>query len=199
MRNPVSAAAGRRATPQVSRRARRLGALAAGYGLVWWALAGGDPWSWVVGVPAVVAAALLNLSLAPPRAAAGSVAGCARFLPFFLWQSLRGGLDVALRAFAPALPLQPGFVHYPWRLPEGPARVLFANAVSLAPGTLSALVEDDSLTVHVLDLGRPIGKHLAALEVRVAGVFGLGLGMAPDRPGEADGTQGTRGTEVRSG
>jgi multicomponent Na+:H+ antiporter subunit E len=102
----------------------------------------------------------------------------ASFLPFFCLQSLRGGVDVAWRAFHPGLPIHPCLVHYPLRLRETPARVFMANVVSLLPGTLSADIDGDSLIVHALDGRLPVAEQLAVLESRVANVFRIAL---PDR------------------
>lgn len=143
------------------------------YAVLWWALADGQPGSWGVGVAAACAAAALTVVLAPARLVRWSLGGAVGFLPFFLWQSLRGGIDVALRASSPSMPLAPGFVRYRWNLPEGPARVLFANCVSLSPGTLSARLDEEGVTVHVLDLSQPTTARLSALEARVAAVFGV--------------------------
>ncbi|MEW6488429.1 MAG: Na+/H+ antiporter subunit E [Thermodesulfobacteriota bacterium] len=175
----------------------RFAAWAGVYALLWWALADGEPGSWGVGLPAACAAAALTLALAPPRAVPWSLKGAVGFLPFFLWQSLRGGIDVALRAFSPVMPLEPGFVHYRWNLPEGPARVLFANSVSLAPGTLSARVEEEGLTVHVLDLSQPTCVRLAALETRVAGIFGFSSSHGSPSSHRSQGAPAPRDPEAK--
>jgi len=97
----------------------------------------------------------------------------AAFAPFFVWESLRGGVDVALRVVGPSLRVRPGFVAHRLRLPEGPARVSFANCVSLLPGSLAADLEGDELIVHLLDVGTDAG--LARLEAAVARVYGVAL------------------------
>jgi multicomponent Na+:H+ antiporter subunit E len=100
----------------------------------------------------------------------------ARFLPFFLWQSLRGGIDVARRALHPRLPLAPLLLDYPLRLPDGPACTFLANTVSLLPGTLSADLENGCLTVHVLDGSQPdVSAELQSLEALIADLFGVEL------------------------
>lgn len=183
--------------PRQPNRGGRFAAWAGVYALLWWALADGQPGSWGVGLPAAAVAAALTLALAPPQAVPWSLSGAVRFLPFFLWQSLRGGIDVALRAFSPSIPLQPGFLNYRWTLPEGPARVLFANSVSLAPGTLSARVEEDGLTVHVLDLSQPTCARLAALETRVAAVFGFSSSHGSHSSHGSQGTPAPRNAEAK--
>ena len=143
------------------------------FGGVWWTLAGGDPSGWRVGLPAVVTAAALSLFLSldsPPFRF--SPRGLLRFVPFFCIQSLRGGLDVAWRALHPSLPIHPCLIRYPLSLRGTPAQVFMADVVSLLPGTLSADLEADHLTVHALDGRLPISDQLRAVESRVAALFG---------------------------
>ena len=138
---------------------------------MWWILTEGVSSSWVVGVPVVVLAVVVSGALQP--AVSWSLAGIVRFVPFFLWHSLRGGVDVAVRALHPQLPIAPALVDHCWRLPPGLPRVLMANTVSLLPGTLSAELTPRCLRVHVLDRNGAFASELALIEVRVAGLFGL--------------------------
>lgn len=96
-------------------------------------------------------------------------------MPFFLWRSLNGGVDVARRALQPRLPISPGLFDHRWRLPPGLPRVFMANTVSLLPGTLSAELEDDRLRVHVLDHTAAFASELTLIEARVARLVGLNL------------------------
>lgn len=143
------------------------------FALLWWILTEGDWASWGVGMPVLVASTYATFLLRSPNAWRWNLVGLARFLPMFVWFSLRGGLDVAQRALHPHCPLAPELLIYPLRLPVGPARVFFANTVSLLPGTLSAELEDDRLTVHSLDATLPILESLGYLESLVSGLFGL--------------------------
>lgn len=52
-------------------------------------------------------------------------------MPYLLWRSLYGGVDVARRALHPALPIAPRLFDHHWRLPPGLPRVVMANTVSL--------------------------------------------------------------------
>jgi multicomponent Na+:H+ antiporter subunit E len=143
------------------------------FALLWWALTGGEPSSWLIGVPAVLAAGVSAVALGPVNSSRVHVTGLARFIPFFLWRSLLGSVDVAWRALHCQLPISPSLETYPLRLPaEGPARVFFANAVNLLPGTLSAELHDKSLTVHALNGGTRALDKLRELEAMVAVLFG---------------------------
>ncbi|MFO7801917.1 MAG: Na+/H+ antiporter subunit E [Desulfovermiculus sp.] len=98
--------------------------------------------------------------------------GLARFVPFFLISSLQGGLDVARRAFSPAMPLQPGLITYKLNVVQPVAKVVFIWVVSLLPGTASVHLEGNILHIHVLDQNLRHGHKLHKLERYVAGMFG---------------------------
>jgi multicomponent Na+:H+ antiporter subunit E len=151
----------------------RLAARAAMFGLLWWILTGGQPNSWLLGLPALMIASLASLVLRAPAGWRWRWSGALRFAGFFLAESLRGGLDVARRALASRMALRPAVLSYRLRLDAGAARVFFVNAASLLPGTLSADLEDDQVLLHVLDASADIQSELSALENRVAGMFGL--------------------------
>lgn len=150
--------------------------------VLWWVLAEGELRTWGVGVGVVLAALAASLLLWPARAPRISLAGLIRFVPFFLWQSLRGGVIVAGLAFRPRLRLRPQLTEMILRLPPGPARVLLADTLSLMPGTVSVGLEADTLTVHLLDRELVTTAELRAVEARVAHLFGLELAGDPTEP-----------------
>lgn len=127
----------------------------------------------VFGIPAVFAgSALVFLTPSTPRWRL-SPYGAGGFVIWFAIQSVRGAVDVAWRAFSPALPLQPGFGCYSPALPEGAPRILFVNTITLLPGTLSAEISGSDVIVHMLDKSADLQADLRALELRVAALFGL--------------------------
>jgi len=138
--------------------------------LVWWSVTEGRTGSWGVGAPVVLLAAGVAAWAMPrprPRRWPSPVA-LAGFAGWFLWQSVRGGLDVARRALSPSMPLAPGFVELRTTLPEGAGRVLLADVVSLLPGTVTVDVVDDVLLLHGLEVGPAFEAEFRALEARVA-------------------------------
>lgn len=84
------------------------------FAVLWWVVTRGEPASWVIGLPAVVAATLVSVALFPERPWRWRARGMVRFLGYFVGQSVIGGFDVAWRAFHPRLPLTPGL--YPYTL-----------------------------------------------------------------------------------
>jgi multicomponent Na+:H+ antiporter subunit E len=128
-------------------------------------------------VPVVCGAATAGAALATSHGWRVSVSGLLAFVPYFAWRSLAGGVDVAVRALLPSLPIAPSVARYTLRLPaQGPARVFFANTINLLPGTASVDLEDDVVVVHLLRDPEQTNADLRTLEAKVAALFGLTLG-----------------------
>jgi multicomponent Na+:H+ antiporter subunit E len=118
----------------------------------------------VVGALTVMVATGLSLRLLPPAAGRIRLPALAACLPRFVWQSVRAGIDVARRAFAPRLPLAPGFLTHPTGLPRGLARDTFAAITSLVPGTVPVADDADGILYHCLDTRQPVLEDLATEE-----------------------------------
>lgn len=145
-------------------------------GLVWWALTdGAGGWdAWAVGVPAVAAAAALSMKLLAPIR--WSWPAALRFAGYFLWESGRGGVDVAWRAFSPRMPLAPGLIRHELNVSPDLARAAVVNASSLLPGSLTVDLERGVLTIHTLDVRRPSSALIvASTERRIAAMFRLAM------------------------
>lgn len=138
-----------------------------------WALLSKNTWH---GAPliavAILAGVAASFALWPDSAWRWRFWPLLRFIPYFLWASFTGGIDVARRAFSPKMPLDPGLAEFPLRLRSEGARVFFAWTVSLLPGTASVRLSEERLKVHVLDRKLPIMEKLRELEDHVAALFG---------------------------
>lgn len=140
--------------------------------LIWLLLAGPDLASWLVGLPAAVAAGWSVLWLSGGREQNIRLMGLLGFLPFFVWESIRGGFDVVSRVMRPSMLIKPGFHTYHTRLDQSSARLLFVNSLSLLPGTLAADLDGDEVLIHALDVEAEVEAELQRLESAVAGVYG---------------------------
>ncbi len=138
-------------------------------GCVWFVLAGVDIKAIAVGLPAVAAATGLSMRLLPGRQHL-ILWRLARHFPAFVGGSLLGGLDVARRALSPRMPLSPGWVEVPVRLPDG-GRVAMGAELSLMPGTLAAGVRDDRLLVHLLDRQAGFERAIPREEAAIASII----------------------------
>lgn len=139
---------------------------------LWVVLAGADPRGWPLAGLIIATAAYVSLRTLPPGRYRISLAGLVRFVPFFLFHSARGGIDVASRAIRPRPDLAPGFVRFRSSLPPNGARSFYLAVIGLLPGTLTARDEGDLIHVHTLDRRRDLIPQLRALELRVADLFG---------------------------
>jgi len=142
---------------------------------LWWLLVQGRLDAWLVGLPAVVLAALASNRLSGHHTPRLSLAALPGFVALFLHESVRGGLDVALRTLGPRLHIAPGFHRYRLHISHPPARVLLINCIGLLPGTLAAGLDGDHAELHLLDTGDNPDRQLLRLEQAIARLFGLTL------------------------
>jgi multicomponent Na+:H+ antiporter subunit E len=126
------------------------------------------------GLVATAAATWASVRLMPAAAGRVRLLGLLAYLPHFLGHSLLAGVDIARRAFAPRLPLKPGFVTCATRLPPGRARNEFASITSLMPGSVPAGDQPDGVVFHCLDTDQPVAKQIAAEEALLARVLVAG-------------------------
>jgi multicomponent Na+:H+ antiporter subunit E len=138
---------------------------------LWLTLSGGAWGAWVIGLPALALAGWAVRRLSKGRPSPINLWGLLRFLPFFLWESLRGGIDVARRTLQPRMPIQPDFIHFRTDLHSSAARTFLANCVSLLPGTLAADLQGEWLEIHVLNMDANQTAELARLERSIGAIF----------------------------
>jgi multicomponent Na+:H+ antiporter subunit E len=154
--------------PGIAWRALLLGGL-------WWLITQGRAEAWLIGLPAVVLAAYASVALDRWPATGLRVVALPAFLALFLRESIRGGLDVALRTLGPRLRVEPGFRRYRLRIGHPSARVLLINCIGLLPGTLAADLDGDHAELHLLDTAVDPTPSLRQLEQAIAGLFGAPL------------------------
>jgi multicomponent Na+:H+ antiporter subunit E len=142
--------------------------------VLWWLLVDGQTGGWWFAILVVGLALGIRRAMPIPLALHHmGVRAMIAFVPFFITQSLIGGVDVAWRAFHPRLPLQPALYQVPFRLQSEGAKVFLAQVISLMPGTLSCCVGPRQLTVHVLGGSREkFLSEMRDIEARTARIFG---------------------------
>lgn len=141
--------------------------------LLWFILTAGNIESIIVGLPFILLAAFSIQRLSDNSKISINAQALLRFIPWFLWNSLRGGIDVAKRAISPTLQLNPGFVIYPLNIPAGSARIFMINCLSLLPGTLSAELNNNTLVLHALDVNMDVIGDTRDVERHVESLFNL--------------------------
>lgn len=150
-------------------------------GAIWIALTAPSVEGLMVGLLAVPASVWLSLRLLPARHPL-ILWRLAVHLPRFVAGSVSGGIDVARRAFARDMPLNPGWVELPADLPDG-GRAALGGELSLMPGTLAAGSHDGRLLVHLLDTEAGFDAAIPREERAIAAMIGT-------RPVGRDGRSG---------
>ena len=72
------------------------------------------------------------------------------YLPWLLWQVVLSNVDVIRRVWHPRRDIHPRIFTLPLQVRHPVAKTLYANSITLTPGTVTVRVEDDHLLVHAL-------------------------------------------------
>lgn len=75
---------------------------------------------------------------------------CLGYIPWFAWQVAKSNVDVVLRILVPSKGISPRVLRVPSSQPSDLLRSVYANSITLTPGTISINVTDDVITVHAL-------------------------------------------------
>lgn len=71
-----------------------------------------------------------------------------RYFICLVWEIIKANYVVACIVLNPRLPISPSVITMKLNLKKDLARVLFANSITLTPGTITAQLEGDRLVVH---------------------------------------------------
>jgi multicomponent Na+:H+ antiporter subunit E len=75
---------------------------------------------------------------------------CLAYLPWFAWQVAKANADVVLRILVPSKGISPRVVRVASTQASDLARSVFANSITLTPGTIAINVSGEVITVHAL-------------------------------------------------
>jgi multicomponent Na+:H+ antiporter subunit E len=76
------------------------------------------------------------------------------YVPWLLWEIVKANIDVAVRVWSPTLRIEPQLVWVPCELETDLGTVIYANSITLTPGTVTISVDVDTkeLLVHALSV-----------------------------------------------
>lgn len=72
------------------------------------------------------------------------------YLAWLLWCVVKANIDVARRVWEPQLPVHPVWTRLDTRVKTPVEKTLYANSITLTPGTLTTDVRDDHFLIHAL-------------------------------------------------
>lgn len=142
---------------------------------LWLILTAGDMASWMIGLPFIALAILLQPisdSSSNKFGLSLNVSGLLQFAYVFIIESFRGGVDVSRRVLTATPRVAPVFYDYHMQLQLPYAQQLFISSISLLPGTLCADKGDNRLRIHALDRHMETAEGIKRLESLVGKIFG---------------------------
>lgn len=72
------------------------------------------------------------------------------YIPWLLWAIVKANIDVAKRVLSPGLPISPCVVRVVGTQKTDLCRVIYANSITLTPGTVSLALDGEEIVVHAL-------------------------------------------------
>lgn len=81
-----------------------------------------------------------------------------RFLPWFFLEVIKSNLDVSWRILHPKLPIDPNISTVPISQHSDLGKAVYANCITLTPGTYSLDINTDVIKVH--SLTKELADHL---------------------------------------
>lgn len=90
------------------------------------------------------------------------------YLPWLFGQIVRANLAVARIILDPKLPIGPRLIRVRASQRTATGQVLYANSITLTPGTISLDLRDDSLLVHALTAESAAGVETGEMDRRVS-------------------------------
>lgn len=96
-----------------------------------------------------------------------------RYVPWLLWEIVKANIDVAQRVLSPSLTITPRMFDALSSQKTDLGQVLYANSITLTPGTVAVDLRPGVIQVHALNDGAAEGildgemdRRVAAVEVR---------------------------------
>lgn len=95
------------------------------------------------------------------------------YLPWLVWEIVKANIDVVKCILDRRLPIGPRIFRTKASQKSDLGKVIYANSITLTPGTISIRVDDDEIEVHALTkasadgiLGGEMDRRVAAIEDR---------------------------------
>ena len=88
------------------------------------------------------------------------------------WEIAKSSVDVSRRIIDPKLPIDPVLVHVKTSQRSDLGQVIYANSITLTPGTVSVQVADGDILVHSIASEMAEDLEAGAMDRRVTGMEG---------------------------
>jgi multicomponent Na+:H+ antiporter subunit E len=73
-----------------------------------------------------------------------------RFVKILIYEILKANVQVAILVLQPQIKLSQGYYYYKPKLKTNFSKMIFANCITLTPGTITVEYEEDEIIIHYL-------------------------------------------------
>lgn len=94
------------------------------------------------------------------------------YIPWLLLEIVKSNIDVARRIIHPALPISPTRVRVKASQRSELGQMIYANSITLTPGTVSMILEDGWIDVHALTAEGAASLAEGDMDRRVSAMMG---------------------------
>ena len=94
--------------------------------------------------------------------------GLLTYLPWLFWEIAKANVDVARVILHPRLPISPRLIEFRASQEDDVGRVIYANSITLTPGTVTIDTEGEMITVHALTAEAADGVLSGDMDRRVS-------------------------------
>lgn len=98
----------------------------------------------------------------------------ATYLPWLAWEILKSNVRLARVVLARRLEIEPKIVHFHASQRSDLGRFIYANSITLTPGTITTGIVGDDFEVHALDSTQVDGSEENEMNRRVAALEAAG-------------------------
>lgn len=98
----------------------------------------------------------------------GRALGLLAYFSWLVWEILKANWIVIRGCLRANLDIRPALVYVPTRCRSDLGRVIFANSITLTPGTVTVDIEGERLLVHALYEDKALPESFADMDVRAA-------------------------------
>ena len=107
------------------------------------------------------------------------------YFPWLLWEVIKSNIDVAKRILSPSLPISPRVFRVTASQRTAVGRTIYANSITLTPGTVTIQVRGNEFEVHALTSDTEESLRTGKMDARVARMEGTPP-SAPFPPGSTE-------------
>ena len=94
------------------------------------------------------------------------------YIPWLFWAIVKSNVDIAIRILKPGMPISPRIIKVKASQQTDVGRVIYANSITLTPGTVSVDLDGDEILVHALTSESAVELEAGDMDRRVSKVEG---------------------------